>query len=64
MTEIFKVEILEMLSPKIKSVLRQTPAQYREDLEQELKLLVLKKINIGFNETPSFFKLLKKEFEK
>lgn len=61
MNETFKVEILEMLKPKIKSVLRQTTAQYRDDLEQELKLLIIKRINIDFRETPLFFELIKKE---
>lgn len=62
MTETFKVEILEMLKPKIKSVLKQTPPQHRDDLEQELKILILNKINKGFTETPLFFDLIKKEY--
>ena len=54
-------EILNMLVPKIKSVLKQTHVQNRDDLEQELTLLILIKINSGFREAPSFFELIKDE---
>lgn len=37
----FEEAVIEMLKPKIKSVLRQTDTQNREDLEQELILMVL-----------------------
>lgn len=59
MTVAFEEEVLNMLTPKIKSVLRQTSVQNREDLEQELKLLVLQKMKSGFNESPSFFELVR-----
>lgn len=58
MNENFTEEVIRILSPKIKSVLRQTSLQNREDLEQELKLLILVKMNKGFNETPSFFEMM------
>lgn len=61
MTTNFEEEILNMLSPKIKSVLKQTSVQNRDDLEQELKILVIKKINSGFREVPSFFELIKED---
>lgn len=47
-------EILDMLKPKIKSVLRQTGLQHRDDLEQELYLLVIEKANKGVSEPPRF----------
>lgn len=58
MNENFTEEVIRMLSPKIKSVLRQTTMQDRDDLEQELKLLIITKMSKGFNETPSFFEML------
>lgn len=58
LNETFEEEVLRILSPKIKSVLKQTSIQYRDDLEQELKLLILTKINNGFNEIKSFFDLM------
>ena len=61
MNENFTEEVIRMLSPKIKSVLRQTSSQNREDLEQELKLLVLIKIKKGFQDTPSFFEMIKEK---
>ena len=54
----FEEEILDTLKPKIKSVLRQTGLQHRDDLEQELYLLVIEKMNKGFREPPSFFDLI------
>lgn len=58
MAKYFEEEILVMLKPKIKSVLRQTGLQHRDDLEQELYLLVIEKANKGFSEPPSFFDLI------
>lgn len=58
MTTSFEEEILNMLTPKIKSALRQTAAQNRDDLEQELYILILKKIRTDANETPLFFDLI------
>ena len=60
MADKFEEEIVLMLSPKIKSVLRQTQRQYQEDLEQELLLMVITKVKNkkNFSKTPSFFHLL------
>lgn len=55
----FEEEILIMLKPKIKSVLKQTPAHHRDDLEQELFLLIIKKMKSGFSEPPRFFDLIR-----
>lgn len=58
----FEEEVINLLTPKIKSVLRQTTHQNQGDLEQELILLMLSKINAGhFSETPSFFELIKEK---
>ncbi|WP_341300667.1 hypothetical protein MHB44_20570 [Lysinibacillus sp. FSL H8-0500] len=58
----FEEEVIEMLKPKIKSVLRQTDAQNQEDLEQELILMVLTTIKEkDFQQLPSFFELMEKE---
>lgn len=55
----FEEEIITMLTPKIKSVLRQTSPQNQSDLEQELILLVLTTINKDqFSKSPSFFTLI------
>lgn len=59
MSENFTEEVIRILSPKIKSVLLQTTLQDRDDLEQELKLLIITKMKSGFNETPSFFDMIK-----
>lgn len=64
MNATFEEEIITMLTPKIKSLLLQTSAQNREDLEQELKLLALLKIRKGFNEIPPFFDLMASESKK
>ncbi|WP_332647285.1 hypothetical protein [Lysinibacillus sp. 54212] len=56
----FEVEVIQLLTPKIKSVLRQTSRQNQGDLEQELILLMLTKMDKGhFSEAPSFFELVK-----
>ena len=60
MNENFTEEVIRILSPKIKSVLRQTTIQNRDDLEQELRLLIITKMNSGFNEIPSFFEMMEK----
>lgn len=62
MKQTFEEEVLTMLTPKIKSVLRQTTLQNQKDLEQELVLSILIKINKDkTSETPSFFELMKAE---
>ena len=56
------IEVLEMLQPKIQSVLSKTYFQERNDLEQELKLKVLSKLpDINKVNIPNFFELLDKE---
>ncbi len=58
----FEQEVIELLTPKIKSVLRQTDWQNRKDLEQELILMVLSTIKRKeFKQLPSFFELMDKE---
>ncbi|GAB0171913.1 hypothetical protein LSPCS325_53500 [Lysinibacillus sp. CTST325] len=58
----FEEEVIEMLKPKIKSVLRQTNPQNREDLEQDLILMVLTAIKEkDFKQIPSFFELMEEE---
>ncbi|MGE7844126.1 hypothetical protein ACQKNX_25580 [Lysinibacillus sp. NPDC093712] len=58
----FEQEVIELLTPKIKAVLRQTNKQNQKDLEQELILIVLSTIKRkGFKQLPSFFELLDKE---
>lgn len=60
MSEKFEEEIVHMLSPKVKSVLRQTQSQYRDDLEQELWVLLINKVknSSNFSRLPSFFHLI------
>lgn len=58
----FQQEILEMLRPKIKSVLTQTDLNNRSDLEQELSLMIIKVVKTKeFRKIPSFFELLESE---
>jgi len=58
----FVQEVIELLTPKIKSVLRQTDWQNRKDLEQELILMVLSTIKRKeIKQLPSFFELMDKE---
>ncbi|UNT57571.1 hypothetical protein [Lysinibacillus capsici] len=53
------LEVIELMQPKIKKLLYQTSIGNREDLEQELNLLIktsMKKIK--FKNLPSFSKLI------
>ncbi|UUV27164.1 MULTISPECIES: hypothetical protein [Lysinibacillus] len=53
------LEVIELIQPKIKKLLYQTSIGNREDLEQELNLLIktsMKKIK--FKNLPSFSKLI------
>lgn len=55
----FEEEVISLLEPKIKSVLKQTTYQEQQDLEQDLILLILTTINKNsFSNIPSFFELL------
>lgn len=59
----FQQEILDMLQPKIHAVLRQTCPQERDDLKQEIYLMIIRTIQTKkFKKAPSFFELL--EIEK
>jgi hypothetical protein len=54
--------IMEALEPKIKSSLRQTGKGDREDLEQELCAIIIKKLKgNSLQEVPGFFELFEKE---
>jgi len=58
----FQLEILDMLQPKIKSVLHQTSFQNRLDLEQEISLMVIMTVQTKqFRKVPSFFELIESE---
>jgi hypothetical protein len=58
----FEEEVITMLTPKIKSVLRHTTQQNQDDLEQELILIILTTINKNnFSNSPSFFNILNNE---
>lgn len=55
-------ELLRLLEPKIKSVLNQTSFQNREDLEQELIVLVLENAEkVKFTQGLDFFDILNKD---
>lgn len=48
--------IIQNFTPKIKQCLHQTSYQDREDLEQEIKLKIIKKLTTKeFQNTPSFW---------
>lgn len=52
-------ELFHMLEPKIQNSLRETSVKYREDLEQEIKLLILTIIHEkNFNDVPGFFEFI------
>ena len=58
----FQQEILDMLQPKIHAVLRQTRPQEREDLKQEIYLMIIHTIQTKkFKKAPSFFELVEAE---
>ncbi|WP_341300662.1 hypothetical protein MHB44_20545 [Lysinibacillus sp. FSL H8-0500] len=58
----FQQEILDMLQPKIKSVLYQTSFQNRLDLEQEILLMIIRAVQTKqFRKAPSFFELMESE---
>lgn len=52
-------QIIEQFKPKIKKSVQNTHFQEREDLEQEIKLKIIEKINdIEVNNPPSFWRIL------
>ena len=56
MSDIELIKIIELLEPKIKKVLLQTNIQNRDDLEQDLKELIIKKISSNdIKDVPGFF---------
>lgn len=57
--EIDSLEVIKIMQPKIKKLLLQTVPSNREDLEQELNLLIIEKMReIKFNNIPSFSDLI------
>lgn len=57
-------EVLELLNPKIKSSLKQTSYQDREDLEQEIKLKILQHLdNVNKRDIPNFFSFLNEDMQ-
>ncbi|MGR6904933.1 hypothetical protein [Lysinibacillus sp. BSL11] len=53
------LEVIELMQPKIKKLLYQTSIGNREDLEQELNLLIITSMKkIKFKNLPSFSKLI------
>lgn len=58
--KIDSLEVIEMMQPKIKKLLYQTSIDNREDLEQELNLLIITSMEkIKFKNMPSFSKLIR-----
>lgn len=61
-SEAFLKDVLDMLKPKIKSVLNQTDFKNREDLEQEIFLMIIRVAkNKEFKKCPTFFELMEQE---
>lgn len=55
------IEVIELLMPKIKKALKQTAVENRDDLEQELKELIIKKLKRGeLDDIPGFYEFIKK----
>ncbi len=58
-SKIDPLEVIELMQPKIKKLLYQTSIGNREDLEQELNLLIITSMKkIKFKNLPSFSKLI------
>lgn len=54
------ISIINDFQPKIKKSLRETSFQDREDLEQEINMKIIEKMNtVKFRESPSFWSFLK-----
>ena len=55
-------KIIQALEPKIKISLRETSRENRQDLEQDLRELIIKKLtDNSLREVPGFFELLEKQ---
>ena len=53
------------MEPKIKKSVRDIPWQYREDVEQEIKIKVMESIEkVNTYDVPTFFEYTKKEKNK
>lgn len=53
-------EILKRFNPQIKKVLKNTSYQEREDLEQEIKVKILEKVNsLNIESPPGFWEFIK-----
>lgn len=55
--------IIAKLQPKISNSLKQTNINYRDDLEQDLKEMIIKKLKSGTlnNNVPSFFEYIQQK---
>ncbi|MEN2767333.1 hypothetical protein [Ornithinibacillus xuwenensis] len=56
-----ELKIIKLLTPLINKALSQTSIQNREDLLQELLLMILVYLRKSSKELPSFFQLLEQE---
>ncbi|MEK4563355.1 hypothetical protein MKX54_01510 [Alkalihalobacillus sp. FSL R5-0424] len=60
-----KKELIQKMEPKIKKSIRHIPWQYREDVEQEIKMKVMESIDkVNTYDVPSFFEYTAKENDK
>jgi len=55
--------IINIFEPKVKYSLRMVPSEYREDLEQELKVKLIEMIlHYDFTSTPTFTEYMKAKY--
>ncbi|MFK3937549.1 hypothetical protein ACI2JA_08555 [Alkalihalobacillus sp. NPDC078783] len=55
-------DLIEKMEPKIKKSIRHIPWQYREDVEQEIKMKVMESIDkVNTYDVPGFFEYTAKE---
>lgn len=60
-----KRDLIQKMEPKIKKSIRHIPWQYREDVEQEIKMKVMESIDkVNTYDVPSFFEYTAKENDK
>jgi len=53
------IKLINDFNPGIKKNLQNTPYQEQEDLEQEIKLKIIEKLDtVDFNEPPSFWSFI------
>lgn len=58
-------EVIRMLMPSIKKASLQTPIEHREDLEQEIYLKIVQKVNQeNLEELPNFFEVINSDFNR